>query len=101
MNDPIKDHNIVQECQRLQGMIAAGKGMDALSPTELAFFQTFCQASNAEVKLPDDVVIASTSGIDQSNGVDSNTLFDDPDAGRPDDPGDANPAAPDPAITRE
>lgn len=93
-----------QRCQALRERIAREGGSDQLSATDLAFLQTFCE-TDAGID-PDPLASADTRLLDQGGAVDTSagiqegTIFGDPDAGRPDDAADANPAAPDPAMLK-
>lgn len=90
-----------KECERLRQIVERDRGTAHLSPTEFAFLQSVCTPGKEGLSETEDVVFASASTIDNSGGNQGGTIMDDPDTGRPDDADDANPAASDPAITKE
>lgn len=89
------------ECQRLQQQVARDGGTQNLSQTDLAFLEAYCGYQDDILPKVADANLSNDGGIDESAHVHEGNLFGDPNAGCPDDPADANPAAPDPAITRK
>ncbi len=90
-----------KECQRLKQLVDRDGGIQNLSQTDLAFLETFCHFEDDPLPAVQNANLSADSGIDESAHIRESTSFGDPNAGRPDDPDDANPAAPDPAITRQ
>lgn len=101
MNDPANQEDMNRQCQRLQQQVERDGGTQNLSQTDLAFYESWC--GQAQHALPDAPTAAldAPQGVDESGGDDTGTIYGDPYAGTPDDPDDANPASPDPAIVRK
>lgn len=90
-----------QECRRLWEQIERDGSTAKLSQTDLAFLQTYCAKRQADIAPTQGAGLLDDDGIDESAHIREGTMFGDPNAGTPDDPADANPNAPDPAITRQ
>jgi hypothetical protein len=69
-------------------------GTHNLSHTDLAFYQTFCETESNALPHRQVAGLDRDGGIDESAHIEEDTLFGDPNAGRPDDPDDANPSSP-------
>lgn len=78
-------------CRRLQQQVEEEGGTHNLSHTDLAFYQTFCEAAGNVRQRHQVTALEEDGGIDESAHIVEDTLFGDPNAGRPDDPDDANP----------
>jgi hypothetical protein len=101
MNSTSTQNDMARECERLKQQVERDAGTHALSQTELAFLESYCGYKKDELPEVPGAMLSKPAGVDNSGGGDTGTIFDDPDAGTPDDPADANPAAPDPAIVRK
>lgn len=82
------------ECRRLRQQVEGDGGTHNLSHTDLAFYQTFCEAENNAALHRSASGLDRDGAIDESAHIEEDTLFGDPNAGRPDDPDDANPSTP-------
>lgn len=91
MNSTSSSADQMQACQRLRQQVDQDGGTQHLSPTDLAFYQTFCDAGNDALPGKQAAELGRDNAIDESAHIPEGTLFGDPNAGRPDDPADANP----------
>lgn len=83
-----------EQCRRLQQQVENDGGTHNLSHTDLAFYQTFCETGSHATAHHEADGLEQDGRIDESAHIEEGTLFGDPNAGRPDDPDDANPATP-------
>lgn len=81
-----------EQCRRLQQQVESEGGTHNLSHTDLAFYQTFCEAAPQAKARRQGTNLEQDGGIDESAHIMESTSFGDPNAGRPDDPDDANPS---------
>lgn len=89
-----------EQCRRLQQQVEDEGGTHNLSQTDLAFYQTFCEVQDNAAADRRTSALEHDSGIDESAHIEEDTTFGDPNAGRPDDPDDANPSRYGRAVTQ-
>lgn len=89
-----------EQCRRLQQQVEQDGGTHNLSQTDRAFYQTFCESGTSSADHRQTDALERDGGIDESAHIFEDTMFGDPNAGRPDDPDDANPSHHGRAVTQ-